>query len=93
VTPLFDRTRILNPNSLSRVSIILVIPDWVYPISRAVSVGFADEHRVLVEPACGASLSVVYDNDDVLEKYRNIVVIVCGGSKVDLDQIAEWKKA
>ena len=54
---------------------------------------FADEHRVLVEPACGASLSVVYDNDAVLEKYRNIVVIVCGGLKVDLDQIAEWKKA
>ena len=93
MTPLFDRTRILNPNSLSRVSIILVIPDCVYPISRAVSVKFADEHRVLVEPACGASLSVVYDNDAVLEKYRNIVVIVCGGSKVDLDQIAEWKKA
>ena len=59
----------------------------------AIGMGFADEHRVLVEPACGASLSVVYDNDDVLEKYRNIVVIVCGGSKVDLDQIAEWKKA
>jgi L-serine/L-threonine ammonia-lyase len=55
-------------------------------------VRFADEHRVLVEPACGASLSVVYDNDDVLGKYRNIVVIVCGGSKVDLDQIAEWRK-
>ena len=59
----------------------------------AIGMGFADEHRVLVEPACGASLSVVYDNDAILEKYRNIVVIVCGGSKVDLDQIAEWKKA
>ncbi len=55
-------------------------------------VRFADEHRTLVEPACGASLSVVYDNADVLNGYDNIVVIVCGGSKVDLALIDEWRR-
>ena len=54
-------------------------------------VKFADEHRSLVEPACGASLSVVYDNDPVLAGYNNIVIIVCGGSKVDLGLIDEWR--
>lgn len=59
--------------------------------SCSACVRFADEHRVLVEPACGASLSVVYDNADVLSKFKNIVVIVCGGSKVDLAQIDAWR--
>lgn len=45
---------------------------------------FADEMRVLVEPACGASLAVVYDNMDILERYNNIVIEICGGSKVHL---------
>ena len=62
---------------------------WKYSCSACVR--FADEHRVLVEPACGASLSVVYDNADVLSKFKNIVVIVCGGSKVDLAQIDAWR--
>jgi L-serine/L-threonine ammonia-lyase len=54
-------------------------------------VRFADEHRVLVEPACGASLSPVYAKDPILEPYKNIVVIVCGGSKVDLAALDAWR--
>ena len=53
---------------------------------------FADEYRTLVEPACGASISVVYDNPEVIKRFKNIVVIVCGGAKVDLDEIIEWRK-
>jgi len=54
-------------------------------------VRFADEHRVLVEPACGASLAPVYGNDPILEPYKNIVVIVCGGSKVNLATLDTWR--
>lgn len=54
-------------------------------------VRFADEHRVLVEPACGASLSVVYGKDPSLADFENIVVIVCGGSKVDLAALDAWR--
>ena len=55
-------------------------------------VRFADEHRVLVEPACGVSLSVVYDGRPELDGYDNIVVIVCGGSKVNLRVMEQWDK-
>lgn len=43
---------------------------------------FLDDHRVLVEPACGASLACVYDNHPALANYRNVLVIVCGGATV-----------
>ena len=43
---------------------------------------FLDDHRVLVEPACGASLACVYDNHPALADYRNVLVIVCGGATV-----------
>jgi L-serine/L-threonine ammonia-lyase len=55
-------------------------------------VRFADEYRTIVEPACGASLSVIYDHSKILEKLRNIVVIVCGGSNVNLKKLMQWKK-
>lgn len=40
---------------------------------------FACDHRMLVEPACGASLSLCYDGDPVLLSHQKIVLIVCGG--------------
>lgn len=40
---------------------------------------FLDDHRLLVEPACGAALALPYDNADVLQDYQDIVLIVCGG--------------
>ncbi len=52
---------------------------------------FADEHRVLVEPACGASLAAVYGKATPLEGLRPIVVIVCGGAGVSLKLLDEWK--
>ena len=53
---------------------------------------FADDYRTLVEPACGASLSIVYDHMVRIKEYKNIVVIVCGGAKVDLEEIIQWQK-
>lgn len=40
---------------------------------------FADEHHAIVEPACGAALSLIYDRHAALEHFKNIVVVICGG--------------
>lgn len=52
---------------------------------------FMKHHRVLVEPACGAPLSVVYDNLDVIAPYQNIMVIICGGIGMTCDILAEYQ--
>lgn len=51
---------------------------------------FADDHRVLVEPACGAALAAVYEPAPALAGRREIVVIVCGGAGVSLSRLASW---
>lgn len=53
---------------------------------------FANDHRLLVEPACGASLAVLYEKRPVLQQFKNIVVIVCGGSGVNLDLLKGWQQ-
>jgi len=45
-------------------------------------VQFARNHRVLVEPACGASLAVVHENHPSLGEARHVAVVVCGGISV-----------
>jgi L-serine/L-threonine ammonia-lyase len=52
---------------------------------------FADEKRILVEPACGASLAVTYEKQSILPD-GDTLVIVCGGSGVTLEQLDVWKK-
>lgn len=53
---------------------------------------FADDHRVLVEPACGAALAPLYENASILKEFSSVFVIVCGGVGVTLNQFASWKK-
>jgi len=53
---------------------------------------FLADHRILVEPACGASLAVVYENAPELERFSKVIVIVCGGATCTIDQIREWAK-
>ncbi|AXU96227.1 serine dehydratase [Erwinia persicina] len=48
---------------------------------------FLNDHRVLVEPACGASLAVVYDMHPQLAAYHNLLVIVCGGATSSIAQL------
>ncbi|MDE1992669.1 MAG: pyridoxal-phosphate dependent enzyme [Rhizobiaceae bacterium] len=50
---------------------------------------FLDDHRVLVEPACGANLAAVYDAKE-LDQARNVLVVVCGGSSATLQQLQNW---
>lgn len=52
---------------------------------------FAHDHRLLVEPACGASLALVYEQFSILKQFHSIVVIVCGGGGVSLPLMQEWK--
>jgi len=72
-----------------------------YPVQSAVvsdadairaCIEFADEHRCLVEPACGASLSIAYRRHRILEKARRIVIVVCGGIGVNLNLLQTWKR-
>lgn len=47
------------------------------------SLACADEQRIVVEPACGASLAVLQqDTLDVLHRASNVLVILCGGATV-----------
>ena len=52
--------------------------------------GFVEDHRILVEPACGASLAVIYEGRSEPKFYENILVVVCGGATATLDQLQNW---
>ena len=44
---------------------------------------FLDDHRILVEPACGAALALAYNHDHYpaeLAAYKQVLFIVCGGA-------------
>jgi L-serine/L-threonine ammonia-lyase len=53
---------------------------------------FADDLRVVVEPACGASLSVLYAHAAVLEAFESVLLVVCGGAGVSMAQLWEWER-
>jgi L-serine/L-threonine ammonia-lyase len=58
---------------------------------------FLDDERMLVEPACGASVALAYDGR--LKHYlkdiapgSKVVIVVCGGSKISLDVLNEYRE-
>ncbi|MCH8142513.1 MAG: serine dehydratase, partial [Proteobacteria bacterium] len=51
---------------------------------------FANRHRILVEPACGAGLSLIYEGAECLGSAAVVLVVVCGGIGVDIDQLNSW---
>jgi L-serine/L-threonine ammonia-lyase len=53
---------------------------------------FLDEHRVLVEPACGASLALLYERSAAMESFGTLLVIVCGGVTATTDQLQAWSR-
>ncbi|RUS84806.1 hypothetical protein EGW08_007421 [Elysia chlorotica] len=61
---------------------------------------FAEDHRLLVEPACGASLAAVYSDvvgalgkaGQLPERVDSVLVIVCGGAIVSTEALHQWKK-
>jgi len=52
---------------------------------------FADEHRIIVEPSCGAGLAALYEKTEELTNLNpdSIVVIVCGGNMATTDFLKE----
>jgi len=58
-----------------------------FAVFLAVKMNFANDHRLLVEPACGASLAIMYNNKINLPRWASIMVIVCGGSGISFDQL------
>jgi L-serine/L-threonine ammonia-lyase len=68
------------------------VTPWIVSDQAAVRacLRFADDHRVLVEPACGAALSAVYDRAQPLRGAGPVLVIVCGGAGVNLALLQQW---
>ncbi|MBC3421240.1 pyridoxal-phosphate dependent enzyme [Pseudomonas sp. RW3S2] len=53
---------------------------------------FLHDHRILVEPACGAALALAYAPGR-LAHYNKVLMIVCGGATATLEQIRDWLAA
>ena len=45
---------------------------------------FAHDHRILVEPACGAALAALYETPQAVGDARTVLVVVCGGVGVTI---------
>lgn len=60
-------------------------------------VRFAEDERMLVEPACGATLALAYEAGKLAEaipdltKETRVVLVVCGGRNISLELLEEWK--
>ena len=61
-------------------------------------VRFADDHRMMVEPACGSVLASVYSGalTTILSSAQlgagAVVVIVCGGNIVNTQMLDTWRQ-
>jgi L-serine/L-threonine ammonia-lyase len=67
-------------------SVLVSDADAVAAVER-----FVDDHRVLVEPACGAALAAVMGGK--ISGAGPWVVVVCGGASASLSQLAAWRAA
>lgn len=52
---------------------------------------FLDDHRILVEPACGAALALAYEGNHFLD-FKTVLIIVCGGATTTTKQLLKWSK-
>ena len=53
---------------------------------------FAEDHRVLVEPACGAALAPVYERAEPLRGLDPVLVVVCGGAAATPALLESWQR-
>jgi L-serine/L-threonine ammonia-lyase len=51
---------------------------------------FIDDHRIVVEPACGAALAVAYECMTEIQSFKSILIVVCGGATATVDQLNQW---
>ena len=66
-------------------SLLVSDPQAVAACSR-----FLDDHRLLVEPACGAALAVAYTLPHALTEFNKVLIIVCGGATASADNLRQW---
>lgn len=53
---------------------------------------FLFDHRILVEPACGASLAAIYSTHHaILDEFKAPLVVVCGGATATVQQLSLWR--
>jgi L-serine/L-threonine ammonia-lyase len=52
---------------------------------------FLNDHRLLVEPACGAALVPIYEHLEVIQPYSNILFVVCGGASTTVEQLQSYQ--
>jgi len=54
---------------------------------------FLIDHRILVEPACGASLAAVYNAEPgTLQDFVTPLVVVCGRATATVVQLGSWRQ-
>lgn len=49
-----------------------------------------DDHRIVVEPACGAALALACDRHPRLARYRDVAIVACGGVTATVAQLVAW---
>jgi L-serine/L-threonine ammonia-lyase len=62
----------------------MVVSDWA---AVSACLRFLADQRVVVEPACGASLAAVYDGGEELEEFESVLVVVCGGATATVEKL------
>ncbi|KAH7402384.1 tryptophan synthase beta subunit-like PLP-dependent enzyme [Phaeosphaeria sp. MPI-PUGE-AT-0046c] len=60
-------------------------------------VRFADDERIMVEPACGVSIALCYKDRlhsrlPALTEKSKVVIVVCGGSNITTELLLNWEK-
>lgn len=53
----------------------------------------ADDHRIVVEPACGAALALAYERHAALADFEHVLIVVCGGATATITQLAAWHRS
>lgn len=83
----------VTPKALEWAQIHPVTP-WLVSDREALNAcnRYLNDHRILVEPACGAALAAVYDRAAPLQDRGPVIAIVCGGAGVNLSLLETWKK-
>lgn len=51
---------------------------------------FLDFHRVLVEPSCGACLSLLYNKHELLKDAKTVLAIICGGTAINYKILTDY---
>ncbi|KAJ1655812.1 catabolic L-serine/threonine dehydratase [Dispira simplex] len=91
------RSKYLSPRAFELSASHPVIPIAISDAMAAnASQQFADQHQMMVEPACGAVLSLLYsgvirDMIPNLQPSSHVVVILAGGIDISVDMLHEFK--